>query len=193
MLRQCPNTFVSVWFRYATCCFWRHMEEARRQYPSHLQSGRYYQLSWCFRMIWKNTGKVPFLSKYTHHSPEPIFNIQFLKWIGSWYCGAVANASMMWSVTIPTFSSASASAVYFLDLFIYGRSQLATFNKNDRSKITLYLLLLCSIIISDESFKFNGRFYFMSSHLTMVANPCADFSCSLAWIFEIVSSSNVDE
>ena len=38
MLRQCPNTFVSMWLWYITCCFWRHMEEARRQCPSHCRA-----------------------------------------------------------------------------------------------------------------------------------------------------------
>ena len=33
----------------------------------------------------------------------------------------------------------------------------------------------------------------MSSHLTMVTNPCSDFSCASTWIFEIASSSNDDE
>ena len=33
----------------------------------------------------------------------------------------------------------------------------------------------------------------MSSHLTMVANPCATFSRASTWICEISSSSNADE
>ena len=108
-----------------------------------------------------------------------------LKWIGFSDSGAVDNASMMRCITVPTCSSASAGAVYSVASFTDGVSQPVNFNANDRSKIALYLLLLCGIISNGRSFKFDGGFCFMSSHTTMVANPCADFRCALNWICEI--------
>ena len=71
------NTSMSMWFRYVTCFFWHHMEKAQTQYSCHLQSGWYYQLGRFLHMIWHNIGKVPILLNSTHHSPEPIFYIQF--------------------------------------------------------------------------------------------------------------------
>ena len=115
-----------------------------------------------------------------------------LNWIGSSYSGAVANSLMMQGITVPACSSASSSSVYLLALFTDGISHPATFNANYRSKIALYFLLLCSIITNSEIFKFDGGFCFMSSHLTMVSNPCADFSRALTWICEIASSSNAN-
>ena len=40
---------------------------------------------------------------------------------------------------------------------------------------------------------FDGGFYFMLSHLTIFAKPCAAFSCASTWMYENVSSSNYDE
>ena len=125
------------------------------------------------------------------HKPSLISNL--LKWIGSPDSGAVANASMMRGINVPTCSSASDGAVYFVPSFTDDRYHPTTFNSKDRSKIDLYFLLLCSIIANGEMFKFDSGFYFKSSQLTMVANLCANFSCASTWICEIVSSSNADE
>ena len=99
----------------------------------------------------------------------------------------------MRGITVPIFSSASAGAVSFVALFNDGRSHPATFNANDRSKIALYFLLLCGIISNGEVFKFCVGFCFLLSHLTVFANPCADFPCASTWICEIASSFNADE
>ena len=116
-----------------------------------------------------------------------------MKWIGSSDIGDVANASMMRGVTVTTCSSASAGAVSFVAFSNDGRSKPVTFNPKDISKIALYLLLLCRIIANGENFKFYGGLYFMSYHLTMVANPCAAFYRDLTWICEIASSYNADK
>ena len=116
-----------------------------------------------------------------------------MKRIWSSDSGAVANSLMMRGVTVPTLSSASSGAVSFVGFFAGGRSHLATFNAKYRSKISLYFLLLCVIIANGEIFKFDGGLCFMLSHLTMVANPCSDFSRSSTCIFVITLSSNADE
>ena len=95
---------------------------------------------------------------------------------------------MMLGITVPTCSIASDGAASFVNYFTDGRSHPATFNANDRSRIDLYFLLLCGIITNGGISKFDGG----SSHLTMVSNPCADFSCASTWIYEIESSYNDD-
>ena len=100
---------------------------------------------------------------------------------------------MVWGITVPTCSSASDGVVSFVAFFTDGRFQTSTFNTNDRSKISLYFLSLCGIISNVGIFKFDCVFCFMSSHLTMVENPCADFSYASTWICENLSSSNDDE
>ena len=107
---------------------------------------------------------------------KPYLISSLLKWIGSSDSGAIANASMMRNITVPTFSSASSGDVSFVAFFTYGIFHIATFKLNDRSKIALDFLLLCGIIGNGEIFKFESGFCFMSSHLTIVSNPCADFS-----------------
>ena len=92
---------------------------------------------------------------------------------------------MMQDITVTTYASASDGAVYFVALFTDGRSHPSTFNAKDRSKIALHLMLLCGIIDNGEVFKFDGGFCFMSFHLTMVANPCSDFSRASNWIFKL--------
>ena len=58
----------------------------------------------------------------------------------------------------------------------------------------LYIyLLFWGIISNGEIFKFDRGLCFMSSHLTIVAKPFADFSRVSSWIYEIASSSNADE
>ena len=79
-------------------------------------------------------------------------------------------------ITVTTFSGASFGAVSFLASFPDGISHHATFNAKDRSKIALNSLILCGIIANGEIFKVDGEFYFMSSHLTMVAKPCDAFT-----------------
>ena len=116
-----------------------------------------------------------------------------LKWIGFSDSGAVDNASMMRCITVPTCSSASAGAVYSVASFTDGVSQPVNFNANDRSKIALYLLLLCGIIANGENFKFDGEFCFVSSNLTMVEKPHAAFCRALTWICEVASYFNADE
>ena len=59
--------------------------------------------------------------------------------------------------------------------------------------MSLYCLLFCISISNGGIIKFYGGFYFISSHLTMVENPCADFSCALTWICAISYSSDPDE
>ena len=100
---------------------------------------------------------------------------------------------MMRGITIATCSSASACAVSFVALFTNGKSHPATFNSNYRYKIALYFLLLCGIIYNGEIFKFDSGFFFMSSHLTIVTNPCAAFTIATTWICEIASCSKSDE
>ena len=100
---------------------------------------------------------------------------------------------MMWGVTFPTLSSASDGDVFFVSSFTDDRSHPATFNANFRSKISLYFLLLCGIIANGEIFKFYGGLCFMLSHLTMVANPCANFPHASTWISAIASSYNANE
>ena len=99
----------------------------------------------------------------------------------------------MQGITVPTYSSASASAVSFVAFFIDVRSHPYTFNANDRSKIDIYFLLLCGIIANSGIFKFYSKFCFMSSHLTMVAKSCVDFPLASTYICEISSSSNAKE
>ena len=144
-------------------------------------------------MLWQDMAK--FYSSPTAHITlqKPFLISNLLKWIGSSDSGAIANASMIRGITVTTCSSASAGAVSFVASFTDGRSHPSTFNANDRSEIALYFLLLCGIIANGENFKFDSGFYFMSSHLTMVANPCAAFSRASNWICEIVLSSNANE
>ena len=100
---------------------------------------------------------------------------------------------MMRGITSPTCPNASSGGVSFVALFADGRSYPATFKEKDRSKIALYFLLVCGIIVNGENLNFYVGLCFMSSRLTMVANPCANVSRASTWICEIASYSNVDE
>ena len=89
---------------------------------------------------WFGRTKEKFHSSPAAHTiiQDPCLISNLLKWIGSSDSGAVTNASMMWGITIPTCSSASAGASSFVALFTDGRSHPAIFNTNDRSKTSLY-------------------------------------------------------
>ena len=121
---------------------------------------------------------------------NPCIISNLLKWIGSPESGDFANALMMWDITVPTCSIASAGDFSFVASFTGGRFQLVTFNSNDRSKMSLYYLLLCCIIANDENFKVDYGPCFMSSHHKIVANPCADFPRASTWISATASYYN---
>ena len=116
-----------------------------------------------------------------------------MNWIRYSDSGAFANTLMIRRMDVPTCSSATAGAVSFVTSFANYGYHPATFNVYDRSKISLYFLLLCGIIANGENFKIDGGFCFMQSHLTVVANPWAAFYCASTWILLFASSSNANE